>query len=86
VDRSKTSITYLTIDITGLVSPNTDAIAQIESMIPANTVNAGDVVRALCLSYVSATPSPTVIRVVKKFVCQLISGIRTWVWDEDISV
>ncbi len=86
VDRSKTSVTYLTIDITGLVTPNTDAVAQIEAMIPANTVNAGDVVRALCLSYVSDTPSPTVIRVVKKFVCQLISGIRTWVWDEDISV
>ncbi len=86
VDRSKTSINYLTIDITGFVTPNTEAISQIEAMIPANTVNAGDVVRALCLSYTDNTPSPTVVRVVKKFVCQLISGIRTWVWDEDISV
>jgi len=86
VDRSKTSINYLTIDITGFATPNTEAISQIEAMIPANTVNAGDVVRALCLSYTDNTPSPTVVRVVKKFVCQLISGIRTWVWDEDISV
>ncbi len=86
VDRSKTSINYLTIDITGFETPNTEAISQIEAMIPANTVNAGDVVRALCLSYTDNTPSPIVVRVVKKFVCQLISGIRTWVWDEDISV
>jgi len=86
VDRVKTAITYLTIDITGFETPNTQAVPQIEAMIPANTVNAGDVVRALCLSYVSGSPSPTVVRVVKKFICQLVSGIRTWVWDEDISV
>ena len=86
VDRVKTAVTYLTIDITGFLTPNTEAVSQIEAMIPANTVNAGDVVRALCLSYTTGSPSPIVVRVVKKFVCQLISGIRTWVWDEDISV
>jgi hypothetical protein len=86
VDKVKTAVTYLTIDITGFTQPNTQAVAQIEAMIPANTVNAGDVVRALCLSYTSASPSPTVVRVVKKFVCQLVIGIRTWVFDSDISV
>lgn len=86
VDRVKTEVTYLTLDITGFSQPNTDVVAQIEAMIPANTVNAGDAVRALCLSYTSANPTPTVVRVVKKFVCQLISGIRTWVFDSDISV
>lgn len=86
VDRVKTAITYLTIDITGFSSPNTEAVAQIEAMVPANSVNAGDVVRVLCLSYISGTPSPTVVRLVKEFVCQLPAGIRTWVYDRDISV
>jgi len=85
-DKVKTSITYLTLDVTGFAAPNEDAVAQIEAMIPSNTVNVGDVVRALCLSYTSGSPNPTVVRVVKKFVCQLISGIRTWVYDSDISV
>ena len=86
VDKVKTAVTYLTIDITGFATPNSDAVAQIEAMIPASSVNAGDVVRALCLSYVSGNPSPTVIRTVKLFECQLVSGIRTWVYDSDISV
>lgn len=86
VDKVKTSVTYMTLDITGLIQPNTEAVAQIEAMLPANTVNAGDIVRALCLSYTSATPNPIVVRVVKKFVCQLVIGIRTWVYDTDISV
>jgi hypothetical protein len=86
IDRLKTSVTYLTIDITGLSTPNTDAVAQVEAMIPASTVNVGDVVRALCLTYTSATPSPIVSRVVKKFNCQLVSGIRTWVFETDIAV
>ena len=86
VDRVKTAITYLTIDITGFDTPNTQAVAQIEAMIPANSVNAGDIVRVLCLSYTSGNPVPTVVRLVKEFVCQLPSGIRTWVYDRDISV
>lgn len=86
VDKVKTAITYLTIDITGFTSPNTEAVAQIEAMIPANSVNAGDIARVLCLSYTSGTPTPTVVRLVKEFVCQLPAGIRTWVYDRDISV
>jgi hypothetical protein len=86
VDKEKTSVTYMTIDITGFTQQNTQAVAQIEAMLPANTVNAGDVVRALCLSYTNGSPTPTVTRVVKKFVCQLVIGIRTWVYDSDITV
>ena len=81
VDNVKTSINYLTIDITGLASPNVDAVPQISALIPPTSVNVGDLVRVLCLSYSYTNPppsSPTVTRVLKVFECDDASGPRTW--------
>ncbi len=79
VDRVKTSINYLTIDITGLANPNVDAVGQINALIPAITVSLEDIVRVLCLSYANGVSAPTVTRVLKIFKCQSVVGIRTWV-------
>jgi hypothetical protein len=79
VDSVKTSVNYLTIDITSLVNPNVSAVAQIDALIPAISVNLEDVVRVLCLSYANGVSAPTVTRILKIFKCQAVVGIRTWV-------
>jgi hypothetical protein len=88
VDDVKTSINYLTVDTTGLSTPATDAIAQIDALIPALSVNVGDVVRVLCLSYTNGSTTPTVTRVVRIYQCDLVVGTRTWVYQtgQDIVV
>jgi hypothetical protein len=88
VDDVKTSLNYVTVDTTGLATPATDAIAQIDALIPALSVNVGDVVRALCLSYTNGSTTPTVTRVVRIYQCDLVIGTRTWVYQtgQDIAV
>jgi hypothetical protein len=84
VDRVKTSLNYLTIDITNFINPNIDAVTWINQMIPSISVNLGDLVRVLCLSYSTDGLSITVDRLVKVFECQLVTGVRTWVWIADV--
>ena len=88
VDAVKTSINYLTVDVTGLGTPETDAINQIDALIPALSVSVGDVVRVLCLSYANGVSTPTVTRVVRIYECELVVGTRTWVYQtgQDIIV
>jgi hypothetical protein len=81
VDDVKTSINYLTVDITGLATPTTDAILQIDALIPALSVNVGDIVRVLCLSYTNGSTTPTVTRVVRIYQCELSVGTRTWTYQ-----
>lgn len=81
VDKVKTSVNYLTIDITGLPSPNTEAVVQINALIPAVTVNLEDIVRVLCLSYSNGASAPIVTRTLKIFKCESVIGIRTWVYQ-----
>ena len=76
VDQVKTSLNYITVDVTGLPSPATDAIGQINALIPATTVNVNDVVRVLCLDYIGL---PTVSKTVRVYACELVVGTRTWV-------
>jgi hypothetical protein len=78
VDNVKKSINYLTIDITGYATPNIDAVAQIDGMIPATGVNIGDVVRVLCIDW---AVGPTPIRTIREFKCELNVGVRTWVYQ-----
>ncbi len=88
VDQVKTSINYLTVDVTGLADPANDAINQIDALIPALSVNPGDALRVLCLSYANGVSEPTVTRVVRMYECQLVVGVRTWVYltGQDITV
>lgn len=76
VDQVKTSINYITVDTTGFSTPATDAINQINGLIPATTVNVNDVVRVLCLNYDSI---PIVTKTVRVYACELVFGTRTWV-------
>jgi hypothetical protein len=85
VDQVKTSINYITVDVTGLVSPATAAISQINGLIPATSVNTNDVVRVLCLNYDSI---PIVTKTIRIYACELVFGTRTWVYQtgQDIAV
>jgi hypothetical protein len=80
VDIVKTNNNFLTVDITGFATPNTQAVAQINALFPSINARLGDVVRVLCLSYDSL---PSVGRVVKVFRCESVVGIRTWVYEPD---
>jgi hypothetical protein len=88
VDRVKTAVNYITIDITGLANPNTDAVAQIDALIPAVSVELNDIVRVLCLSYTNGVSTPVVNRIVKIFRCEPVVGVRTWVHQtgQDVAV
>jgi len=86
VDNKKTSLNYITLDITGIASPDTGIVGAINAMIPTSSVNVGDEVRVMCLSYTNGASVPTVARVVKKFQCQLVSQVKTWVFLQNISV
>lgn len=87
VDRKKTSINYLTVDITGLAVPNVDLIAQLNALLPmddeeGNVISEGDIARVLCLSYTNTSlpaTQPTVSRVLKVYRCEIVGGNRTWV-------
>jgi hypothetical protein len=81
VDQVKTSINYLTIDVTGFSNVNTEAVPQIQALIPPISVNLNDTVRVLCLSY-----NGSVTRTLKVFRCELVVGVKTWVYvpGEDI--
>ena len=76
VDQVKTSLNYITVDVTGIATPATGAIAQINALVPPTSVNVNDVVRVLCLDYVGM---PVVSRTVRIYVCELVVGTRTWV-------
>jgi hypothetical protein len=86
VDNKKTSLNYLTLDITGIASPDTGIVGAINAMIPTNSVKEGDEVRVMCLSYTNGASVPTVARVVKRFQIQLVSQVKTWTFLQNISV
>lgn len=85
VDEVKTSLNYITVDVTGLSNPATDAISQINALIPAISVSVNDVVRVLCLDY---TNMPTVVKRVRIYACELVVGTRAWVYQtgQDVNV
>lgn len=86
VDNKKTSLNYLTLDITGIASPDTGIVGAINAMIPTNSVKEGDEVRVMCLSYTNGASVPTVARVVKRFQIQLVGQVKTWTFLQNISV
>jgi hypothetical protein len=86
VDNKKTSLNYLTLDITGIASPDTGIVGAINAMIPTNSVKEGDEVRVMCLSYINGASVPTVARVVKRFQIQLVGQVKTWTFIQNISV
>jgi hypothetical protein len=83
VDTVKTNNNFVTIDVTGFLTPNTQAVPQINALFPSTNARLDDVIRVLCLSYSNL---PTVSRILKVFKCDLVVGIRTWVYQPDQDV
>jgi hypothetical protein len=83
VDAVKTNNNFLTVDVTGFLDPNNEAVPQINALFPSLSARLGDQVRVLCLSYANL---PTVSRVVKSFRCELVTGVRAWVYQQDITL
>jgi len=83
VDTVKTNNNFVTVDVTGFLTPNTQAVPQINALFPSTNARLDDVIRVLCLSYSNL---PTVSRILKVFKCDLVVGIRTWVYQPDQDV
>ncbi len=93
VDNKKTSLNYVTLDITGLSDPNVDARGALEALVPISSVNVGDELRVMCLSYTNTSlpnTQPAVTRLVKIFQAQSITvglnTITTWVHTANVPV
>lgn len=93
VDKKKTSINYVTIDITGLSDPDVDARGALEALVPINSVNIDDELRVMCLIYTNTSlpnTQPAVTRLVKVFAARSItvgpSTITTWVHQYNLPV
>jgi hypothetical protein len=83
VDTVKTNNNFVTVDVTGFLTPNTQVVPQINALFPSTNARLDDVIRVLCLSYSNL---PTVSRILKVFKCDLVVGIRTWVYQPDQDV